>query len=92
MTVRHVAGSNTSKSAADSIRPAASNIREEVYTAIRLMGEIGLTCDEAEEWLGYSHQTTSARIHELKKGSDIKDSGERRATRSGRAAVVYVSR
>lgn len=67
----------------------ASTIRGRVFSEIKALGR-GVTCDELEERLGYSHQTTSARIRELVLFGKIKDSGERAPTRSGRSARLYV--
>ena len=50
----------------------------------------GSTCDEAEEALGLTHQTCSARFHDLSKGGRLTDTGRKRDTRSGRPAAVYV--
>lgn len=51
----------------------------------------GMTCDAVEAASGMSHQTCSARITELVTEGRIRDTGERRKTRSGRAARVYVA-
>lgn len=67
----------------------AGTLRDIVYTAIVDAGDA--TCDELEIKLGLTHQTTSARVHELMKGHHIIDSGARRPTRSGRAATVWRS-
>ena len=47
------------------------------------------TCDEVEEWMGRSHQTVSSAINSLMTAGFIVASGERRKTRSGRAAIVW---
>jgi len=52
----------------------------------------GVTCDEAEVATGWSHQTVSARINGLMRKDMIADSGSTRRTRSGRSAIVWVSR
>ena len=78
---------STSKDAARSMRPITSRLRTRVYSVI--WGAQGLTCSEVEERLSLSHQTASARIHELARMELIKDSGERRLTPSGRAAIVW---
>ena len=49
----------------------------------------GLTCDQVEQVLSERHQSVSARIRELVIAGRIYDSGERRATRSGKEARVY---
>jgi hypothetical protein len=49
----------------------------------------GLTCDEVEQALDRTHQSMSARVNELRDTGWIIDSGTRRKTRSGRAAIVW---
>lgn len=86
-----VAGSDTSKAAAESMREAASSIRAHVLAHIVIVQRAtgGVTCDEVEESLGLRHQTASARIRELAMQKRIVDSGARRETRSGRLATVW---
>lgn len=76
---------DTSEAAAESIEP--THLRRAVLTCF---GTTGRTCDEVEVLLDLRHQTASARIRELVMLGFLKDSGERRATRSGRQARVYV--
>jgi hypothetical protein len=89
-------GTDTSIDAAQSHSPDdAKNLRAKVYAFIALRsvrGGIvrGATSDEAEAVLKLSHQTCSARFNELRNRGLIVDSGERRATRSGRKAAVYI--
>ena len=45
-------------------------------------------CDEAEDGLGLSHQTCSARVSELKRLGLLRKTGETRKTKSGRMAAV----
>ena len=85
------AGTDTSAAAAESARTKAPFLREQVRAAVAAHPE-GMTCDEAEVALGLSHQTCSARFNELVGRSEIVDSGNRRPTRSGRKAIVYVVR
>lgn len=49
----------------------------------------GRTCDELETLLSMSHQTASARLRDLAMRGDIRDSGKRRKTRTGRTAIVW---
>lgn len=86
----HAAGSDTSRAAAEAIVPRAPKQRLAVLDCITEHGS--LTCDAVEVWLGMSHQTTSARVYDLVKAGAIVDSGERRPTRTGRKAAVYVVR
>lgn len=77
----------TSRSAAESVRESAATLRSKVLAFIRDRG--GATCDEAEEALGLTHQTASARVNELMNLRWIEDSGKKRPTRSGRKAIVW---
>jgi hypothetical protein len=86
----HVAGSDTSKSAAASVTGSAGALRGTVLHKIKDAGPSGLTCDEIEAILGGRHQTISARVRELVMFGKIRDSQVRRATRSGRSARVYL--
>lgn len=61
-------------------------VREEVLDHLRLQGA---TCEEIEGWLGRPHQTVAAAVTGLRRQGVIHDSGERRPTRSGRAAIVW---
>ena len=49
----------------------------------------GATCDELEVTMNGRHQSISATLTYAKKNRLIVDSGERRPTRSGRAAIVW---
>lgn len=86
-----VAGSYTSRAAAESMERGAGRLRAIVLDAIRLAGVAGATCDELEHALILTHQTCSARVRELVLGGHVLDSGKRRKTRSGRAATVWVA-
>jgi hypothetical protein len=87
-----VRGSDTSKAAALDIHESAPSIRGRVRVKIVCAGGFGRTCDEIESLMHLRHQTASARIRELVLQGLIEDSGQRRSTRSGRGAIVYVSR
>lgn len=86
----YAAGSDTAKEAADSVVESARDMRSRVYLAVATAGAVGITCDEAEAALGFSHQTCSARFNELRNAGLILDCGMRRLTRSGRKAAVYM--
>lgn len=85
------AGSDTSKAAAAAIEPAAKTYRAVVLAYLRGRGVHGATCDEVEQAIGLIHQTASARIRELAQAGLIFEAGKR-ATRTGRAAVVWCSK
>ena len=87
----HVAGSDTSAAAADSVADTAGNMRRQVWRLINQRGEYGTTDDELEVMLGMRHQTVSARRRELELLDAIHKTPERRKTRSGRTAAVYVA-
>lgn len=90
--VPFVASSDTSREAAERIKPDVTRIRQTVYLHVVAAGIMGVTCDETEAALGMTHQCCSPRFTELRGKGDIFDSGMRRETRSGRRAAVYVSK
>jgi N6-adenosine-specific RNA methylase IME4 len=81
---------DTSIAAAVSVAPSAGQMRSRVLVEVRARG--GATCDEVEGALKMQHQTASARIRELVLDGRLADSGERRLTKSGRRAAVWVER
>jgi hypothetical protein len=80
----------TSQLAADSIVPVSGELRQRVLAAISSAGAHGRTDDEGEVATGLAHQTYSARRRELAVAEAIRKNGERRPTRSGRTADVWV--
>lgn len=98
-TAPYVKGSDTSQDAAESMEPHLARLQETIFSLIQnswsgimsnMDPQLGWTDDELERWLGLPHQTVSARRRELVLKGLIEDSGERRKTRSGRKAVVWV--
>lgn len=87
--VPYVKGSDTSRAAAESMRPHVSEIERAVLLFVGSYLK-GVTCDEVEFCLRMAHQTASARIKGLRDKGLIKHSGMKRKTRSGREAHVYV--
>ncbi len=88
--------SETSRLAAESIAPDTARLRRKVLMFIGHLSQDGVTCSQVEYFSGLSHQTTSARIKELKDRNEITPliiDGKpvRRPTRSGRMATVYVT-
>jgi len=83
-------GTDTSIAAAKSQSGKATVDRIKIFELIKSCGDQGCTCDEAETRLGMLHQTASARIRDLHKLHIIRDSGDRRKTRTGRSARVYI--
>jgi hypothetical protein len=85
------AHSPTSRAAAAAILPHAGTERSRVLAYIRGHGTIGATDDECQVMLGMNPSTQRPRRIELWTQGWIKDSGFKRATRSGRKAVVWVA-
>lgn len=81
---------DTSRAAYAIKRSTAHADRLRIADFIRSRGIDGSTCDEAEEALGMSHQTCSARFSEMSKVQTLVPSGELRKTRTGCKAMVYL--
>ena len=82
---------DTSQEAAVAIKERAPQIRQRVYEYIHSQGARGATADEAQQALGLSHQTCAPRVTELAKIGRIVRTDERRKTRYGRNAGVYLT-
>jgi|TARA_R110002110_G_scaffold179936_9_gene385684 predicted ArsR family transcriptional regulator len=80
----------TSREAFTSIQKIRAGDGYKILRKLEREASTGATCDEMETELGLSHQTASARCHDLLRFGAIERSGLRRATRSGRSAHVYV--
>jgi len=80
----------TSYAAKASLKDDLPRLQRLVLDHVRGTHRHGSTCDEAEVELDLSHQTCSARFYDLHRKDLIRDSGERRLTRSGRTAIVWV--
>ena len=81
---------DTSMDAAASLPPDwLAGKRRQVLLAI--VAADGLTCDEVEQQLGMRHQTAAARCWELEGNLLLEKSDQRRVTRSGRTARLYVA-
>lgn len=68
-----------------SIEPDLNDLQRQIYAALR---QHPRTCDAIEADLGMTHQTASARVHELAKAGLIVPEAKR-PTRSGRMATVW---
>ncbi len=79
----------TSRLATTSVEPLLKGLQRDVLRVVRDAGPDGYTCDEVEQALGRTHQTVSARVHELFRMGAIVDTGRRRPTRSQRLATVW---
>lgn len=89
VTAQKHGGNRESVEAHDSIRADKARLRSAVLDFIKAH-PFGCTSDEVEAGLGLSHQTVSARMTEAKADGKLVPTGERRKTRSGRNAAVYV--
>jgi hypothetical protein len=83
--------SETSREAAEAIEPDAATLRGQVLAYIRKCGERGATDDELQVALGMNPSTERPRRIELWRRDRIWRNGEKRPTRSGRQAVVWVA-
>jgi predicted ArsR family transcriptional regulator len=82
-------GTATSRAAAESVKPHAATLREQVFEYIDRQSIVGATADEIEADLELSGNTVRPRLVELRRDGRICDSGNTRKTRTGRSAVVY---
>ena len=87
----HQRHSDTSYEAALRILGTAQTKRGRVYRYIRDRKQLGATDEEIQFTLNMDPNTERPRRRELQIGKFIVDSGDRRLTRSGRKAVVWVS-
>ena len=83
--------SQTSQQAAGGIRGRTNVLRQQVLAYLDHQGALGATDEEIQEALGLNPSTQRPRRVELVREGKVGDSGERRPTRSGRSAVVWVS-
>ena len=81
---------DTSLAASKAIVPHLQRLEAVVHEAIMEAGSRGLCDHEIERATGLIHQTASARRRGLVLKGLVVDSGARRKTPSGRAAVAWV--
>ncbi len=85
----------TSLAAAREIEPHLGRMMREILEEFRfrknqMPGDYGLTADELEQLMPNMRQSTvSGRVRDLVKAGILEDSGEKRGTRTGRAAIVW---
>jgi len=84
-------GSETSALAALRMRGPAASLRERIYDYIVDRGRYGATRDEIEADLKLRGNTVRPRCRELEEVGRVLKTPNRRKTRSGRDAVVYVA-
>lgn len=82
---------DTTLEAYEEAKPKAPTQRELIEGFISACGQTGATCDEIEQIFKFTHQGASARVRELNQTNKIIDSGDRRRTRSGRKAIVWIA-
>ncbi len=83
---------DTSKAAADAIKPSAKTIRNAVLHSIKVRGDHGATSKELAWILGLRYEAVQPRTSELRAQELIKDSGQRRASRAeDKLAIVWVA-
>jgi len=84
-------GTDTSRQAARSITPRAGSRRAKVLELLQAEGSRGATIDELTITTGWPVQSVCPRVNELAKVGLIRDSRQRRPTRSGRSAIVWIA-
>jgi len=87
----YVKHSDTSKAAARQIEDYSPTLRHRVYQYVLSKGEYGATDDEICTDLQITHRTGTARRRELELIDAVYKTDQRRQTRSGRTAGVYVA-
>ena len=86
-----VRDSLTSREAAERIRPVVGRIARRVLGFIVTHAEHGATDEEIRNALELSADTSRARRVELVASGQVRDSGNRRPSSSGRAMAVWVA-
>jgi|694.fasta_scaffold26222_2 hypothetical protein len=81
----------TSQDAARRALGRTGSQRRAIYEEIRSRGTDGLTCDEICVILQLLVQSATPAINTLARDGWLEDSGRRRNTRSGNAAIVWVA-
>lgn len=66
-------------------------MRKIIFNLIQASGDAGMATWEVEQTLQKDHASVSARVHDLVKENLLYDKGERRLTKNGKSAIVYVS-
>ena len=87
----HKGGTATEREAAMSVVGYAKTLRDKVYQWLVQQGDRGGTRDELDVVIGRTPNVTQPRLWELEQMELIRKTDERRPTRSGRSAVVYVA-
>lgn len=82
--------SETSRKAAEEVRPKAKSYRAACLGYVYGRGRAGATNEEVATALGMKIQTVCPRMLELREAKQLVDSQLRRPTASGRDAVVWI--
>jgi len=82
---------DTSRAAAQRSLPDSGTKRRTVYDAIMGNMSNGMTCDEVCQATGMLVQSATSAINTLAQDGWLTDSGERRPTRTGHMAIVWVA-
>lgn len=80
---------DTQLEAHERMKPRAATVRARVLKFLVERGMTGATDQEVQQALGLSSQSEGPRRIELMRAGHVVDSGQRRRTRSGRAAIVW---
>lgn len=81
---------DTSKAAAEAMKPSAATIQRKIVDALTVRGGTGATSKELADSLGIPYEAVQPRTSELRKLKKIVDSGERRASRAAdKKAIVW---
>ena len=83
-------GVETSMLAAQALKTKLGRLQAMAFEAIMEAGWLGRTADELAERLHMDRYSIQPRTSELKRKGLIRDSGQRRANRSGKLAIVWV--
>lgn len=84
-------GTDTSRAAAEQITPVAMGQAAQVYHFIAERGEDGATDHEIQAELGMTGDSERPRRWTLQRSGLVWDSGRRRKSPTGRAAIVWVA-
>ena len=84
---------DSSREAAEAIKPSAEMLREKIYRAIKDAGSYGATADEASAAINVSPFAGRPRVTELRAVGRIKPSMEnkRRPSSTGRSSIVWIA-
>lgn len=83
--------SDTSREAAQAIKPDTSELRTKVFECIRAAGPAGRTDDEIQALLGMDGSTERPRRRELQLNGRVRETAEKRKTSTGRFATVWIA-